>query len=116
MDKHIAERWVQAMRSGQYQQGTEALHPNGHSYCCLGVLCDLYRVEQGKGEWVDSLFACGPGDYETAVLPEMVKSWAGMRTSTGSIAGTEDELAALNDEGMEFPQLADLIEKKWEVL
>ena len=123
MDKHVAERWVQALRSGQYQQGQHELHPDTNSYCCLGVLCDLYRVEQGKGEWRNGpmrnelfIFSTPTGVYESAVLPEMVKSWAGMRTSTGSIAGSEDELAALNDEGMEFPQLADLIEKKWEVL
>lgn len=124
MDKHIAERWVQALRSGQYQQGQHELHPDTNSYCCLGVLCDLYRAEQGKGEWRQgpmggkhNIFTGGDeGDYETAVLPDVVKSWAGMLTVTGDIAGTADALAALNDEGMEFPQLADLIEKNWEGL
>jgi hypothetical protein len=122
MDKHVAERWAQALRSGQYQQGQHELHPDTNSYCCLGVLCDLYRVEQGKGEWtttkygIGGVFQIGPDDLETGVLPESVKDWAGMHSSVGEIVGTVDALAALNDEGMEFPQLADLIEKKWEVL
>jgi hypothetical protein len=124
MDKHVAERWVQALRSGQYQQGQHELHPDTNSYCCLGVLCDLYRVEQGKGEWrkgpmrgENNIFTVDDEEgYESSVLPESVKDWAGMHSSVGEIVGTVDALAALNDEGMEFPQLADLIEKKWEVL
>ena len=124
MDKHIAERWVQALRSGQYQQGQGELHPDTNSYCCLGVLCDLYRVEQGKGEWrkgpmrgENNIFTVDDEEgYESSVLPESVKDWAGMHSSVGEIVGTVDALSSLNDEGMEFPQLADLIEKKWEVL
>ena len=128
MDKHVAERWVQALRSGQYQQGREDLRPDTNSYCCLGVLCDLYRVEQGKGEWAAistgqdrmafEVHDCDgqATESESAVLPEAVKDWAGMSSFEGRIAFTSDALSALNDEGMQFPQLADLIEKKWEVL
>lgn len=126
MNKHIAERWVQALRSGQYKQGQGELHPDPESYCCLGVLCDLYRVEQGKGEWVAKpngqelgMFRAPNEDIteiETAVLPEVVKDWAGIQDFAGEIAGTSDSLAGLNDEGMGFPELADLIEKNWEVL
>jgi hypothetical protein len=124
MDRTIAERWVQALKSGQYQQGQHELHPEADSYCCLGVLCELYRAEQGKGEWRQGpmggehhIFTEGvDGDYETAVLPKAVKDWAGMQSSVGEIVGTDDALSALNDEGMEFSQLADLIERNWEVL
>ena len=125
MDKHIAERWVQALRSGQYQQGQHELHPDENSYCCLGVLCDLYRVEQGKGEWTTTpngrlhgMFRAPNEDIteiETAVIPEVVQKWAGMGSVEGNYCG-ELSLAGLNDEGATFPELADLIEKKWEVL
>jgi hypothetical protein len=123
MDKHVAERWVQALRSGQYQQGKQALRPTPDSYCCLGVLCDLYRVEQGKGAWdpadegcIDIAFeAPGEDGCETSLLPIEVKNWAGMRTNDGRY-GLDMSLAGANDEGAEFPRLADLIEQKWEVL
>ena len=47
-DQSLKQRWVDALRSGEYQQTTGVLHrthsdeddePVGH--CCLGVLCDL---------------------------------------------------------------------------
>ncbi len=117
MDKHVAERWVEALRSGQYQQGQDYLHPTRESFCCLGVLCDLYRVEQGKGEWAMEAFFPGPDNEhrEDGVLPAPVMEWAGMQTSDGGYSG-EMSLAAANDEGAAFPELAALIEKKWEVL
>lgn len=116
MNKHIAERWVDALRSGQYEQGIESLHPDPESYCCLGVLCDLYRVEQGRGEWTHmGEFDLSEDITETAVLPGTVRDWAGMETSEGQIPGSE-ALAALNDAGATFSELADLIEQKWEVL
>lgn len=119
MDKHVAERWVQALRSGKYMQGQRELHPDSESYCCLGVLCDLYRQEQGKGEWNGRNFRAPNEDIteiKTAVLPQIVAEWAGIHDVAGEIRGTSDSLAALNDEGMGFPELADLIEKKWKVL
>lgn len=124
MNKHIAERWVQALRSGQYKQGKLELRPGPESYCCLGVLCDLYRVEQGKGEWATSgnlsawVFSAPNEDItetEAAVIPEVVQKWAGMESVEGNYCG-EISLAGLNDGGSTFPELADLIEKKWEVL
>ena len=125
MDKHIADRWVQALRSGQYKQGQAALHPAPESYCCLGVLCDLYRVEQGKGEWRQPPnrpdtpdFVVPNGgitEFGATVLPAIVMNWAGMESVEGHCPGSES-LASLNDEGMGFPELANLIEKKWEVL
>jgi hypothetical protein len=50
MHKEIALRWAETLRSGNYQQTQDYLRDHmGH--CCLGVLCDIYRVEQGKGQW-----------------------------------------------------------------
>jgi hypothetical protein len=40
-----------------------------------------------------------------------------METHDGYLEGTQDtSLASLNDRGVKFPQMADLIEKQWEVL
>lgn len=118
MDRHIAERWVQALRSGQYKQGTDALHPSADTYCCLGVLCDLYRVEQGKGEWTgdgcQECFVIGPDELEAAVLPKAVMGWADISTPNGNHYG--HELSAMNDRGWSFDRLAEQIEKNWEVL
>lgn len=119
MDKHIAERWVEALRSGKYEQGRAELHPGENSYCCLGVLCDLYRVEQGKGQWDGASGYCEfvIADTEEAgfeVPPDSVLEWAGLNTPEGSVG--EQSLAEMNDNGATFTELADIIAKKWEVL
>lgn len=39
MDKDLLQKWVAALRSGNYKQGEEYLCYNG-KYCCLGVLVE----------------------------------------------------------------------------
>lgn len=50
MDATIKARWVEALRSGEYEQAKGSLiveAPSGKmEYCCLGVLCDL-AVQDG---------------------------------------------------------------------
>jgi hypothetical protein len=38
MDKELKEKWVAALRSGEYQQGRYYLRSEDDRYCCLGVL------------------------------------------------------------------------------
>jgi len=39
MPKELKARWLKALRSGKYKQGTGALYnPEENSFCCLGVL------------------------------------------------------------------------------
>ena len=51
MKPEIAQRWVEALRSGEYKQGLSVLRRidesgNGQdSYCCLGVLCEIAVAE-----------------------------------------------------------------------
>jgi hypothetical protein len=46
MDVETKQRWVAALRSGQYKQGHQRLRTDD-KYCCLGVFCDLF----GGGFW-----------------------------------------------------------------
>ncbi len=59
MHAELKQRWVEALRSGEFVQGR--MHLLAHSapdktprYCCLGVLCHLAGEEliQLGGEWV----------------------------------------------------------------
>ena len=50
MKQEIKEKWVSALRSGEYKQGKEGLRIY-NEFCCLGVLCDLYIKETGVGFW-----------------------------------------------------------------
>lgn len=43
MKKSVAMKWVNALRSGKYKQGRMYLHNKAaNTFCCLGVLDDLY--------------------------------------------------------------------------
>lgn len=123
MHKHIADKWVQALRSGDYKQGKKTLKING-THCCLGVLCDLHKQECG-GEWYDPTHpdlisgAQGyrtPSGYEDwSMLPEPVQEWAGIRTGINPDVDGKP-LSGLNDGGWKFGRIADLIEARWEDL
>jgi len=41
MKAEIKQKWLEALRSGKYQQGRQALRNRDQQFCCLGVLCDV---------------------------------------------------------------------------
>lgn len=114
-----ARKWVEALRSGEYQQATEALrsgdNTRGYRYCCLGVACDLYRQEVG-GEWVGDDFKDTDGQLmEDAELPAVVRDWLGLRWCSGHFIPQDtgsSTLIRINDGGSTFAEIADVIESE----
>jgi len=47
MDPELKTKWLTALRSGDYKQGTYELRTFDNNYCCLGVLADVSEL----GEW-----------------------------------------------------------------
>lgn len=123
MKADIKTEWLAALRSGKYQQGKRVLKTADDKFCCLGVLCDL----SGVGKWSDEahafpseehgfVYQTPNGDDDGAVLPFYVEEWAGLNDVNPTIASMEfsllgETLAALNDRGASFTEIADLIEK-----
>lgn len=125
MNEEIKAAWVAALRSGEYEQGTEYLSRDG-KFCCLGVLCDLAVKAQVIEQYTDYTPCTdyGQGDEET--LPSEVASWAGLEGENRQNpviepAGVEGltwnrrekhrpTLAELNDGGTPFDRIADVIE------
>ena len=104
LDPSFKARWVAALRSGDYEQGMNALcrvNDAGATYCCLGV---AFEVANGEDAWIasddaafgDELF----GDYTDESL------WAppGLSWEVANI------LAVMNDGGKTFDEIADYIE------
>lgn len=50
MIKDIKEKWVTALRSGEYTQTRQCLR-KGDTFCCLGVLSDIYISETDAAKW-----------------------------------------------------------------
>ena len=67
----LKEKWIEALRSGKYPKGYQALRsPMG--FCCLGVLCDIVDPNgwsEGTNEHGD--YRYGPGGA-TVYLPRHV--------------------------------------------
>ena len=108
-----AKLWVHTLRSGQYEQTKGALRSKDR-FCCLGVACDLYD----EGGWAEDDF--DPRGYRVDgeelddILPNAVKRWLGLRTSMGKFESSDGifpTLVDVNDDGVTFEEIADLIEK-----
>lgn len=129
MIKERAMELVAALRSGKYTQ-THARLKRTDGFCCLGVACDI----SGLGEWKN--FRHGSYEYVTkddhaksdTSLPLAVQEYFGFTSSGGYFGEVNIEqpkgrtghdlfsLIAMNDDGMTFSEIADFIEKNWEIL
>ena len=126
MNPEVKEKWLAALRSGEYQHGKNRLvtvNEEGKlTYCCLGVLCDIYVKETGKAEWRDegTKLAFVPGDNpidkEHAYLTREVVDWSGLPDKNPTMQDGEDRnsLAIINDKDTtrDFSPLIELIEQQ----
>lgn len=118
------QRWVDALRSGEYEQCEGALR-RGDKYCCLGVACDLFK-EELEEEWrelarLPSHHSKNPREtrysfrnYEGVLAPAVIKL-LGLVSGEGHAKGWPNSypypsLTSLNDRGVPFSAIADQIE------
>lgn len=113
MKKAIAKKWVKALRSGEFNQGQNSLRDKASdTYCCLGVLCAISPFANNYTKMSD-----GDG-AKNCFTPTKVADWAGLEVSnpTVEVDGETRTLAGLNDVGISFERLADIIEANAERL
>lgn len=97
MDANLKVKLVEALRSGEYPQGSGYLERNGQ-YCCLGVLCAIQDKDWKKqfdGQLDPSLY--------TETLPDSLNA--------GLTAADRRALAQRNDDGDPFSEIANYIER-----
>ena len=108
MNEQVKEKWLNALRSGDYQQTRQYLHKED-GFCCLGVLCDLY-IKENNEEW--KIDECGDYFYEQYKYPPLsVIEWSGLVSTNPIVCNGETSLGYLNDNGSTFNEIADLIEE-----
>lgn len=98
-----------ALESGKYQQTFEVLRDD-NGFCCLGVACDIFRKETGKGEWDNSFFSVNEKDRSNVNLPYFVRDWYGFEDSSPICSGIN--LIDANDDGETFPVIASYIREQ----
>ena len=113
----IKELWCSALESGEYLKARDRLRTD-NGFCCLGVLGDL-AVKAGVAEWVGEILRSG-GTLHRSYFPNALLKWACSETpenlildegSLWPIPGRVSSLADLNDRGMTFPEIAEVIRK-----
>lgn len=121
MKAEIKQQWLEALRSGQYQQGQKVLRNEKNEMCCLGVLLDI-TDRAGWGE----LQASGRYEHRLATAPmdtlhfsASKKFGLSCRVGDGPYSTEWTEtvhvLARMNDGGdslpsLGFAEIADWIE------
>lgn len=100
MDAKVKELWIEALRSGEFEQGVGQLCFENH-YCCLGVL-ELLACREGVVKQFDG---------SRAYLSPVVALWAGFRSTETNPIACGESLGRLNDNGNNFATIADRIEK-----
>lgn len=119
MDPDLKRRWVEALRSGEYEQTTAALvrlplegansHPEKDSFCCLGVLCEVAGLERSDSGRSFRL----PEEARMGGMSELIDSTLGAwRQIVGIDETHQNDLMELNDVGRRsFAQIADYVER-----
>jgi hypothetical protein len=105
MNPKLKQKWVTALRSGDYKQGKGklcSLANNGiERFCCLGVLCDVAGVKRE------------PRPDLGFVRYEREATYLPLEFSVDpALWEAQSYLIRLNDKGVSFSEIADYIEEK----
>lgn len=114
----LKAKWLEALRSGQYKQGTGGhLRTSTDEFCCLGVYakaCDL-KMEIELGCWVYYYISPNATSSSSWLVghPELQPEVTEVLKQRFTFIATDVEryLASMNDSGIPFSTIADWIEK-----
>lgn len=120
MYQHIAKIWADALAGGRFTQGSRYLTSKNNAGvqgdCCLGVLCKLALadgVPLTVGPHADGGESTATAyDRSPCILPGSVIQWAGMSSGSGRLA-SGIELTFLNDHGLNFKGIAEIVREHY---
>lgn len=113
LPKDFTERWIKALRSGEYTQGTHYLARKtivGCEYCCIGVAGLVAGV---KTEIMERKNLFGSGNYNDIQRKSIPEE---LRTKRKGVDQLPVKLSQMNDHGKTFPEIADWIEQNVELI
>lgn len=123
LDPQIKAKWLEALRSGKYEQGEGRLNKD-NQFCCLGVLCDLIKDDIGF-TWRDDDIIFGVKRFSpihetefssyssSAVFIPQTLDFSFLNTRKLIINNTPGTLSCHNDLfNATFAEIADAIEEQ----
>lgn len=117
MQAELKQKWIEALRSGKYQQGKGVLRTDTDHFCCLGVLCDLVDPSGWRGTGLIETSVDGM-DVSQEAYPFFSISDVGsavslphdLRKQLGLHIADIQALIRMNDSGNPFESIAKHIE------
>jgi hypothetical protein len=106
MPKDLLDKWLAALRSGEYKQCRGMLAANG-GYCCLGV---LQHCTDGVVETLDGESELVPTSGWLSSKRVVFKKVAGYSGYVPYLPSLGISASTANDNGMPFAEIADAIE------
>lgn len=104
------QKWVDALRSGDYKQTNGRLRDN-NGFCCLGVGCEIFDVRK-ECFMPEEIWKYG-NENSVEVAPIELINALSLHDNIGTIHGPfPNDLANLNDNGFTFAEIADFIERE----
>ena len=115
----VKRKWLAALRSGKYKQGDAFLYnKDDNSYCCLGVLCEIEGANTKQMESTQLPSDIGMFKELVPTASELTEAQKKLKYNNEYYAfsvmykGKMTPLAYMNDDGISFAEIADVIEKK----
>lgn len=112
MTKTLVNKWVKALRSGNYKQGRTFLRqstPEGDCFCVLGVLADVAGCRWGKEKIPNGPEVGTLGLYQSfGILPESIGKRIGISNNAQVLLTTRNDV-----QHWKFDTIASYIEKNW---
>lgn len=93
------QKFIDALRSDEFEQGKGMLRTPDNKFCCLGVACEIYHRETGEGEWTRPDNGDWSFDFEESVMPYDVYKWLGLDSSNPNLGETRQFSAADYNDG-----------------
>src|SRR3954468_6246696 len=104
MDQIIKQKWVEALRSGEYKQTQNYLKdPTG--YCCLGVLAEVCGMKIISGDTEES------SNYFNAIeIDGKGKDYQPLRDLIGNEAEVQNLIDMNDSDDYNFNEIANYVE------
>ena len=104
------EKWIAALRGGEYAQGVGALKDSEDKYCCLGVLAEVEGAETTESENGFLLAYIEIDGEETVHYGVLDDAW--FTETTGLDTTDMSNLTFINDNGGSFAEIADALDSE----
>lgn len=120
MDPELKARWIEALRSGEFEQGYSLLkYSSGNAgespkYCCLGVLSELCLIPLEGYTWDGEAMFIFPGNEGRASIEMPPREWLRSKGISNDvskiIANMNDGAGTYDGERLTFAEIADYIQ------